>query len=421
MAADERRREPAPDSGIWKAVVESTSDLVILTDASGTPFYLNPAVYEVLGFEKGPAPIPDPLSIIHPKDRDAMRDRIPSVRAQGRTGGPALMRARHRDGSWRWLEVVASDRLGDPEVGALIVTARDVTARVEAEHALAAETERYRVLVETIPSTVVRFDTEMNVQYLNPAAEALVDRMGEIDLSQRWAIDSVDNAAQAFERAMRTRQTVTYEHPIMFDGMTRWYEVAAVPEVGPDDKVESVTAIAHDITERKEAEEHLALTVFEDSLTGLVNRAGFELAVEEALHDSGRPHGLLYLDLDNFKLVNDHRGHAAGDAFLIEVGEHLQAAVRPGDLVARLGGDEFVVYPARIRVIEDMWALADRLHEELAGMAYLDSGHRVGTISIGFAFLESGGCNDLSLLLGRADSAMYQAKRKGRGCTVAGH
>jgi diguanylate cyclase (GGDEF)-like protein/PAS domain S-box-containing protein len=170
-----------------------------------------------------------------------------------------------------------------------------------------------------------------------------------------------------------------------------------------DAEIQVAGALAH-----AEAQERLVAMARIDDRTGLLNRRAFldELGARQPLNGV-----LLYLDLDGFKAINDALGHAAGDAVLADVGRALREGTRPGDLVARLGGDEFAVWLERSSP-EAAAAIARRLREGVAGI-----GRRMGgvagalDVSIGLA----GSCGDVEALLGRADAAMYAAKRAGKG------
>ena len=151
-----------------------------------------------------------------------------------------------------------------------------------------------------------------------------------------------------------------------------------------------------------------------DPLTGLANRTllrdRLELALARSQRDEERATGVLFVDLDNFKQVNDAYGHAAGDTVLVELGRRLRAAVRPADTVARLGGDEFVVVCEEVEA-EDVLLLGRRLLAAISAPLSVAGIEYELTASIGIAL----GRTDPDTLLGDADAAVYQAKAAGRG------
>jgi diguanylate cyclase (GGDEF)-like protein len=174
-----------------------------------------------------------------------------------------------------------------------------------------------------------------------------------------------------------------------------------------------VRHLGRDIERRKALEAQLAFQAFHDPLTGLANRRRFIAAVNDALRAPGQL-AALFLDLDDFKDVNDNQGHDAGDALLLAVGERLMAAVRPDDLVGRLGGDEFAVLLTNVDSVASAETVAARLVDALAGPIEIEGRPLVVSASVGLtlhAGTEDIGCDDL---LRRADVAMYHAKARGK-------
>ena len=179
----------------------------------------------------------------------------------------------------------------------------------------------------------------------------------------------------------------------------------------------SVMEIVHSVRQRELLQDALAHQATHDPLTELPNRAQALALTTAALHRgarSGDMTGLLFVDLDGFKAVNDGHGHAAGDAVLVEVGKRLRSVVRPGDVVCRLGGDEFVVLVEAAQTEQDLMELAERLVAEVSRpMVTGGATVRVGA-SIGVAVSRDGG-TDPDVLFAEADTAAYRAKGHGRG------
>ncbi|HEV2091931.1 MAG TPA: diguanylate cyclase [Rubrobacter sp.] len=172
-----------------------------------------------------------------------------------------------------------------------------------------------------------------------------------------------------------------------------------------------------DVTERKELEEQLQRQATQDPLTKLPNRTVFLDRLGHALERSKRREediAVLFLDLDNFKVVNDSLGHEAGDALLVAAGERLGAHLRPGDTVARLGGDEFAILLEDIAGIEEAQRTAQRIAEGLRAPFAVGSREVVVTTSIGIAASHNSSPGSGEELMRNADAAMYQAKNKGK-------
>jgi diguanylate cyclase (GGDEF)-like protein/PAS domain S-box-containing protein len=187
---------------------------------------------------------------------------------------------------------------------------------------------------------------------------------------------------------------------------------------------QALANVLADALERHSADEALRHRVLHDSLTGLPNRTSFVDSLRDALRRglaSGSPVGILFLDLDHFKLINDSIGHHAGDELLQAVAPRLRAHLRPGDIVARFGGDEFGILVDRLTDEDEAMAIADRVAGAFSEPYSMGGADHFVTASIGIAVARSTGREpvDAELLIRDADAAMYRAKERGRGrCEV---
>ena len=217
------------------------------------------------------------------------------------------------------------------------------------------------------------------------------------------------------EAALARREPFLFDYRVSIDGGIRWVRARGQLIIDEAGEVGGMRGTCQDITERIEAQEALTHNALHDPLTGLPNRSLLLDRIEVALARSariGKSVAVLFLDLDRFKLINDSRGHAAGDVVLRAVADRLRAAVRPSDTVGRLGGDEFVVICEDGVAVWEATVLGERLIRTLEESFEVEGGEVFVTVSVGIAIAEPATSADE--LLRDADVAMYQAKQRGR-------
>jgi diguanylate cyclase (GGDEF)-like protein/PAS domain S-box-containing protein len=326
-------------------------------------------------------------------------------------------------------------------VGAVLVASLRQASRLVDRDRLAARerdaTERslehegrLKTLLQHLPAAVYldryrRSDgTFLEGVYLSPQIEALTGHPPEAFIADKdlWLTllhrDDRERVLAIDVPGHLTGTPIEEEYQIIrADGEVIWIrEEARVIEADDPE-----TILSHgfyvDITDRKALEQQLGRLAFNDVLTGLANRTVFLERVTLALARSARSGqfpAVLFLDLDEFKAVNDSLGHAAGDRLLQVVAERLRAAIRPSDCVARLGGDEFAVLIEDVGTADLAVATANRLLQVLRAPIEIEGRHITGRGSIGIAIAGSGTSSSNDLLRD-ADAAMYRAKARGRG------
>jgi len=201
------------------------------------------------------------------------------------------------------------------------------------------------------------------------------------------------------------------------DGSTRQFEILHT-NLLEDEHVRGIVLNSRDVSERKRFEEQLAHQAFHDPVTNLANRALFAERVRHAVARARREHNCLaviFLDLDDFKIINDSLGHAAGDHVLIEVAKRLATSIRASDTAARFGGDEFAVLLEDIDSVQEAADAAERILVSLTEPLRVDHKEVVLRASLGISVVDGGGVPDGDELIRNADAAMYIAKRDGKG------
>jgi diguanylate cyclase (GGDEF)-like protein len=236
------------------------------------------------------------------------------------------------------------------------------------------------------------------------------------DLFTHLPVDDGARITDVVLEAVARGEPFTVETCVTVPGdQPRWLQVQGRIQVDEDGRAVHLVGTAQDVTERKLSEKALAHQALHDALTGLPNRVLLVDRLEQALVGAARIDGkvaVLFLDIDRFKLINDSRGHAAGDELILGVAERLRATVRPADTVARFGGDEFVVVCQDIGTLSEAIAVADRIAAALREPFRVTGEEMFLTVSAGIAI--SGPDPSSEALLRNADAAMYRAKEQGR-------
>ena len=541
----------------FRSLIRNASDIVTLYEADGTVRYTSPALKRVLGYDPEERVGALSFELIHPDDVARAREAFADLLRRPNQPVTVEVRARHRDGSWRYIQAVGTNLLEDASVGAIVLNGRDITEHKEAEAALREAEERYRTLVEQIPAVtyIDRADGSDRPLYTSPQIEGmlgytseewlegrlwpqrlhaedrervlaaderfeggggrfdeeyrLLARDGSIvwvreqavlvkgdagqplhwqgflfDMTERKeAEEAVRRSEARLAQAQRVAHLGGWEWDLRTgkiswsDEVYRIYGLAPqefVPSferfmeiVHPDDREPleravngtlhdqepydlehrivrrdgevrvvhrqaevvreeggeplKVVGTVHDVTERKALEGQLEHRALHDPLTDLPNRTLFVDRLAQALGRTRRQRGrnvaVLFVDLDNFKVVNDSLGHGVGDLLLVVLAERMRRSLRPGDTLARFGGDEFTVLVEDVYAPTDAIQVAERITSELQRSFVLEGRELFASASIGIAFGEHA-TKGPEELLRDADTAMYRAKEEGSAyCT----
>ncbi|MFZ4515702.1 MAG: sensor domain-containing protein [Acidimicrobiia bacterium] len=412
---------------LFEAMVQHSSDVVVVLDEQGQPNYVSPAITNVLGYTPEEATVINPRSIVHPDDYAEWAAYFRRCLHHEPSPTHLSVRLRHTSGSWRYVDLTAFNLLEEPSVQGIVVNYHDETERMLAAAELRRREERFRALVEDSSDIVALINERGNVTWVSPAIEHVLghnpaDVTGH-DGAALISPDDYQRFASALETVWRTPRAQRTETLRVRDshGEWRWMETVLTNRVR-DSVLQSVVLHLKDITERKTFEEQLALNAVRDELTHLANRNLLYERIAWAFRVSrsrGGEHAppvpVIALDLDRFKLINEAHNHQLGDQLLCAVGERLVTLVQPSTTVARLGGDEFALCFGTSTTELEVLEIAESILVAIREPFIIDDTTIFVTASVGIAFGDPNNTaeNTPEALLRDVDTAMYVAKNLG--------
>lgn len=384
--------------------------------------FVNPALASVLGRPREQILHADALSLLREEDRAVGRVTLSDLLSGARSHAQSERSYARGDGSVVWWRVVTA-ALPAPSgaaVDGVVVMLEDVTQEKQA----AAANGDLSFLVGVFDEAVYTLDAEGRITSWNAAAERLLGWTAAEVIGQTVYI-LASPSRRAEQRAWLSRlahgHTVRAETVRLHkDGVPVEVALTATPALDPAGRLMHVIGVYHDIGDRNLAAQRLEYLASHDRVTGLMNRHGFSAQLHEALarsYRTGQQVGLLFIDLDRFKQVNDGHGHQVGDEYLRVVGARLHAALRPSDTVARWGGDEFAVLVEHVTHRASLTMVAGRLLASLTDPVHIRD--RILPVSASVGVAAASGTTTDQELLRSADLAMYEAKSRGGRRSVA--
>ena len=411
----------------FRSLAQSANDAIISCDAQNRIIYCNTAATRIFGYANGMVGLP--LDALIPERlRAAHMLALKEFLATGEShlaGRTSELLGLRKDGSEFPIDLSLA-RWVTSKGQFYTSVVRDITDRKQAEARLFREKELAQVTLASIADAVITTDDNGIIQFLNPVAAMLTgwsegDALGRSFSEVFRSVNEFTRAegADPVETVLATKRAYASAHDSILlarDGVEHLIETSAAPILTREGQTAGVVIVCHNVTETRALNAQLMHQASHDALTGLFNRAYFEEVLTKALiqaRGGERFSTLLYLDLDQFKVINDSCSHLAGDELLRQIGKLVETIARKSDVVARLGGDEFGVLLSDCSV-EDAQRIAFGLVEALHNFRF--SWHDkifAVTASIGLVGIDAVSVDQESVL-GAADTACFIAKDRGR-------
>jgi len=406
-------------------ILESSPDGFLITDVEGQILEVNKAYCDLVGYTSG-ALLSMNLAQIKVDDKNSPYHHLNQIIEHGQ--GRFEVCHRHKDGHVIDIELTAK-YVDIGEQRFIYTFLRDITERKRADEAMFEQKERAQVTLAAIGDGVVTTDTQGHLLYINVVAEQLCGVTCKAVLGKPLAevVNLVDEFSRVpimdpVQHCMDTQESLRLtEHTLLIchtHDSQYSVEVIISPIKDRTNNIIGIVLVLHDVTELHGMARQLSYQASHDPLTNLINRREFEVRLEDALQRTrriGQEHAMCYLDLDQFKVVNDTCGHIAGDQLLKQVARILETCLRDTDYLARLGGDEFGVLLESCPLPQAQ-QVAEKLRKTINEYRFswedkiFEIGVSIGLVPIGEV------SNSLTDIMSAADSACYVAKDTGRNC-----
>jgi polar amino acid transport system substrate-binding protein len=424
-----------PDFSFYKEFLDTLPEIIYEVDCEGHFTYCNERAYSITGYsEEDIKNGITNLDMIAPEDKERAITNMMSVMKGDPIRG-CEYRMRKKDGTYMDVAMHSCAVLKDCVVSGMRGIIIDITEKKLIEmqylrtidelaisrHLLEQNQEDYMMLFDMAKDHIYTVDTDLTIRSANKSfchvlgmkqpdiiGKRVNDIPGLMIKDREWQKILSDMEANP--------EDLEFENTVETPDRKSYYTVSLSPILDRCRKLTGILGTNHDISKIKQDEEAIRHLAYYDLLTGLPNRLMLEKRIDELISLCSRNEqkfGVLFLDLDNFKKVNDTLGHQAGDGLLVEVGKRLQSGVRKYDIIARLGGDEFVIVLLDIKKPRNIGRFAERLIK-LFDEPFVIKGHTIYVSpSIGITVYPDDGENTGDMMQ-NVDTAMYKAKYNGK-------
>lgn len=409
------RQRRALDENRFRAITENARQITVIFNPDGSHRYTSPALKLLLNAKKSRHIRPS--DYLHSEDTPAVLNAIKSVKDNGQMITLEAVRCLRHDGQWRTMEAEFNDMSNVSGVNGIVANLRDVTEQRAAEESMlvlsSAVEQSHGAVMITDDTGVIEY---VNSRYTQITGYSRAELIGTMARLLEFS-DTVDSEQRGMRQCINDGEiwTVTMRGARK-NGEQFWQAVAASPVLNETGLLTHIVVSIEDTSQQRAINAQMEQLAFYDPLTGLENRRLFKDRLEHSIKQVRRSKSLmalLFIDLDNFKYVNDTYGHDVGDELLVEVANRLKKCVREEDIVARLGGDEFTVILSNLKDNKSASNVAAKIINSLQLPIFVDK-HELnisGSIGITVAPEDS---MDATELMRHADLAMYRAKAAGR-------
>jgi diguanylate cyclase (GGDEF)-like protein/PAS domain S-box-containing protein len=403
-------------------LLDTTVEGIFGVDIQGNTTFVNPAACKMLGYRADELVNRDNHKLIHHTTSDGSHypeSDCPIFRVlkEGELVSVENDIFWRKDGTFFPVEYASNPIYRGGKLVGAVVSFHDISERKHDE-------KRIRTLLQAVeqsPVSVLMTDTQGAIEYVNQAFEQVTGYTAAEILGKNPRILKSENTPpsyfQELWKAMAEGRSWQGElQNRKKDGTLFWERAHIAPVLDEASNITHYLAVKEDITLQKQQEEKIIHQANYDSLTDLPNRFLTLDRLSQLIKEAQRKGSLaavLFLDLDDFKKINDSMSHEAGDKLLIQAAKRLQASVRIDDTVSRLGGDEFIVLLGNLSALEEVYPIAEKLLSSFRKPFLLDGRELVLTASIGISIYPNDGDNPAELLR-NADMAMYHSKEQGR-------
>ena len=389
-------------------------------DAAALLTWVDPAFGQMLGWRADEVIGRRINELVHPDDREMGIGNWMEMLESPGPARPVRLRHLHQDGSWVWIEVTNNNRLADPEHHDVLAEMVDISEEMGALEALHAREQLLRQLTETVPVGLFHADLGGHLLFSNSRLGELTGARSITGTADLLAVVRPEDRGQLEEAVAGALAGADADVEVCIPSgseSARYCMFRLRPLLNDSGAVVGLTGAVSDVTAAVHTRQSLQAQAATDQLTGCLNRTAALAVLQDALDGHGSaalPNSgtaVIFLDLDQFKPVNDRFGHATGDEALVRVAERIRASVRSGDVVGRVGGDEFLVVCPGIPNADQALNVAAFLASRAFDQPIEVDGHRLDIrASLGVAWTVDDG-TEATTMVQRADAAMYQAKR----------